>query len=113
MDALPEWQILGPNFYRFVEQIKLGEDHPRWRWIMNKLVGIEGAQPVGAAEKHPPIGRFGVTMPGELIALEAVEHIVVAEDPRSGVESGQSFDRAHPHVALVVSQDPQNGIVRQ
>jgi hypothetical protein len=45
--------------------------------------------------------------------LEAVKHIVVAEDLRSGVEPGKSLGRADPQVAQVVAQDPDNGIVRQ
>src|SRR5215470_19409874 len=49
----------------------------------------------------------------EPIALKAIECIVIAEDLRFGVQFRQRIGSADPHVALRISEDPQNGIVCQ
>src|ERR1700745_3154138 len=102
----------GTDGHRFVEDSEAGDYDRRHVGIVPDIVREKCIQPIGAAKEHLPIQAV-ITARTELIALQAVGHVVVSKRFSLRIESGYALLSAEPKPASSIFQNAPDRSARQ
>ena len=97
---------------RFVEDFEARDHYRRHIGIVADIFREESIEPIAAAKEHLPIWAL-ITTGTELIALQAVGHVVVSKGFRPRIESGYALLSAEPKPANSIFPNAPNRAARQ